>query len=67
LLTSPLPHPSLTKQPEARPTAARLLDHPFIKKHEGDDFDVGAWMRECGFMKTPPADMQAAAAAGEAK
>lgn len=37
----------LMKEPEQRPTAAKLLDHPFIQQYANDDqFDLGAWVRD---------------------
>jgi mitogen-activated protein kinase kinase len=35
----------LQKEPEERPTAVKLLEHPFITKYAGDDFDMASWVQ----------------------
>eukprot|EP01065_Artemidia_motanka_P028573 TRINITY_DN3399_c4_g1_i1.p1 TRINITY_DN3399_c4_g1~~TRINITY_DN3399_c4_g1_i1.p1 ORF type:complete len:421 (+),score=97.17 TRINITY_DN3399_c4_g1_i1:111-1265(+) len=39
----------MEQKPDTRPDAATLLDHPFIKKHEGREIDMAQWCRQaCG-------------------
>jgi len=35
----------LQKEPEERPSAARLLEHPFITKYAEDNFDMASWVQ----------------------
>lgn len=35
----------LQKEPEERPTAQLLLEHPFITKYANDSFDMAAWVQ----------------------
>jgi mitogen-activated protein kinase kinase 1 len=35
----------LQKEPEERPTAHQLLDHPFITKYANDTFDMAEWVQ----------------------
>ncbi|KAI8644918.1 kinase-like domain-containing protein [Parasitella parasitica] len=36
----------LTKDPNYRPTPARMLEHPFILKWQNIDMDLGQWVKE---------------------
>jgi serine/threonine protein kinase len=35
----------LQKEPEERPTATMLLEHPFIKKYANENFDIASWVQ----------------------
>jgi len=37
---------SLQKDPQKRPTAGQLLEHPFVKKYSDADADLIFWLKD---------------------